>query len=182
MVEGARLESVYTLTRIEGSNPSLSAKSRKRAFRPFFDLRCARGEKPRGFDEQRRERCRTHALYAARRAKYRDVFRNPSRCPPQSESVLIGEVPEWPNGLDSKSSEPLWVPRVRIPPSPPFNTQGLVFFTNPCVLKWCGVRTRAEGLTSSAGSAAERMFSMRPEGQNTWTYFVIPPSQHQIDR
>ena len=25
MVEGARLESVYTLTRIEGSNPSLSA-------------------------------------------------------------------------------------------------------------------------------------------------------------
>ena len=26
MVEGARLESVYTLTRIEGSNPSLSAK------------------------------------------------------------------------------------------------------------------------------------------------------------
>ena len=27
MAEGARLESVYTLTRIEGSNPSLSAKS-----------------------------------------------------------------------------------------------------------------------------------------------------------
>ena len=26
MAEGARLESVYTLTRIEGSNPSLSAK------------------------------------------------------------------------------------------------------------------------------------------------------------
>ena len=25
MVEGARLESVYTVTRIEGSNPSLSA-------------------------------------------------------------------------------------------------------------------------------------------------------------
>ena len=29
MVEGARLESVYTLIRIEGSNPSLSARPKK---------------------------------------------------------------------------------------------------------------------------------------------------------
>ena len=38
MVEGARLESVYTLTRIEGSNPSLSANN-KRGYPygwPFF--------------------------------------------------------------------------------------------------------------------------------------------------
>ena len=33
----------------------------------------------------------------------------------------IGEVTEWPNVLDSKSSELLRVPRVQIPPSPPEN-------------------------------------------------------------
>ena len=32
MAEGARLESVYTLTRIEGSNPSLSAIKQKNRF------------------------------------------------------------------------------------------------------------------------------------------------------
>jgi hypothetical protein len=31
----------------------------------------------------------------------------------------FGEVPEWPNGLDSKSSEGISPPWVRIPPSPP---------------------------------------------------------------
>ena len=36
MVEGARLESVYTLTRIEGSNPSLSAIHKQAPFRGFF--------------------------------------------------------------------------------------------------------------------------------------------------
>ena len=33
--------------------------------------------------------------------------------------IFIGEVTEWPNVLDSKSSELLRVPRVQIPPSPP---------------------------------------------------------------
>ncbi len=36
MAEGARLESVYTFTRIEGSNPSLTARIQKRPNR--FDL------------------------------------------------------------------------------------------------------------------------------------------------
>ena len=36
----------------------------------------------------------------------------------------IGEVTEWPNVLDSKSSELLRVPRVQIPPSPPENKPG----------------------------------------------------------
>ena len=31
-----------------------------------------------------------------------------------------GEVPEWPNGADSKSVEGASLPGVRIPPSPPF--------------------------------------------------------------
>ena len=39
-------------------------------------------------------------------------------------SKFHGEVPERPNGLDSKSSELVRVPRVRIPPSPPKNTGG----------------------------------------------------------
>ena len=33
--------------------------------------------------------------------------------------MIIGEVPEWSNGADSKSVVPFEVPRVRIPPSPP---------------------------------------------------------------
>ncbi len=45
MVEGARLESVYTLTRIEGSNPSLSAiiviKTRRYEFSKTLDTICA---------------------------------------------------------------------------------------------------------------------------------------------
>ena len=36
MVEGARLESVYTLTRIEGSNPSLSAIIKKAPLGAFL--------------------------------------------------------------------------------------------------------------------------------------------------
>ncbi len=36
MAEGARLESVYTLIRIEGSNPSLSANAKKGANGSFF--------------------------------------------------------------------------------------------------------------------------------------------------
>ncbi len=43
-------------------------------------------------------RCRSHALASKLRG---------------------GEVPEWPNGLDSKSSVRVIVPWVRIPPSPP---------------------------------------------------------------
>lgn len=31
----------------------------------------------------------------------------------------VGEMPEWPNGTDSKSVVPSPVPRVRIPISPP---------------------------------------------------------------
>ena len=43
MVEGARLESVYTGNRIEGSNPSLSAF----ALRSFSDVGCSHlGEVP----------------------------------------------------------------------------------------------------------------------------------------
>ncbi len=37
----------------------------------------------------------------------------------------VGEMPEWPNGTDSKSVVPSPVPRVRIPISPPF-------VGNPC--------------------------------------------------
>ena len=32
----------------------------------------------------------------------------------------VGEMPEWPNGTDSKSVVPSPVPRVRIPISPPY--------------------------------------------------------------
>ena len=35
------------------------------------------------------------------------------------ENDRYGEVPEWSNGLDSKSSVRFTVPWVRIPPSPP---------------------------------------------------------------
>ena len=57
---------------------------------------------------------------------YRDNFSdgclvyNP---PPRDSMNYPGEVPEWLNGLDSKSSDPLTGPRVRIPPSPPVFTQ-----------------------------------------------------------
>lgn len=37
----------------------------------------------------------------------------------------VGEMPEWPNGTDSKSVVPSPVPRVRIPISPPL-------FKKPC--------------------------------------------------
>ena len=45
------------------------------------------------------------------------------------QNLNIGQVPlercrSWPNGLDSKSSEHSRVPRVRIPPSPPYKTKG----------------------------------------------------------
>jgi hypothetical protein len=33
----------------------------------------------------------------------------------------VGEMPEWPNGTDSKSVVPSPVPRVRIPISPPLH-------------------------------------------------------------
>ena len=36
MVEGARLESVYTGNRIEGSNPSLSARLFRKVVKPFI--------------------------------------------------------------------------------------------------------------------------------------------------
>ena len=36
MADGARLESVYTVKRIEGSNPSLSAKNKKAPFGAFL--------------------------------------------------------------------------------------------------------------------------------------------------
>lgn len=35
----------------------------------------------------------------------------------------VGEMPEWPNGTDSKSVVPSPVPRVRIPISPPLLKQ-----------------------------------------------------------
>ncbi len=44
----------------------------------------------------------------------------PSRPDPIFFLNLQGEVPEWPNGTDSKSVVPETVPGVRIPPSPPF--------------------------------------------------------------
>ena len=37
----------------------------------------------------------------------------------------VGEMPEWPNGTDSKSVVLATVPRVRIPISPPY-------IENPC--------------------------------------------------
>ena len=33
----------------------------------------------------------------------------------------VGEMPEWPNGTDSKSVVPSRVPRVQIPISPPYS-------------------------------------------------------------
>ena len=36
---------------------------------------------------------------------------------------VCGEVPEWSNGAVSKTVERVSVPRVRIPPSPPFYIQ-----------------------------------------------------------
>ena len=41
---------------------------------------------------------------------------------------LIGEVPEWPNGLVSKTSEVVRPPRVQISPSPPFLWPRNTFF------------------------------------------------------
>ena len=49
MVEGARLESVYGLTPIEGSNPSLSAKYKRGPFRASFIFAERKGESnPKG--------------------------------------------------------------------------------------------------------------------------------------
>ena len=45
-----------------------------------------------------------------------------SACAPVSKNlseINRGEVPEWSNGAVSKTVEPLRVPRVRIPVSPP---------------------------------------------------------------
>ncbi len=47
----------------------------------------------------------------------------------------------WPNGLDSKSSEPLRAPRVRIPPSPPNNKVPLGAFYLPVRSGWGVLRT-----------------------------------------
>lgn len=38
----------------------------------------------------------------------------------------VGEMPEWPNGTDSKSVVPSPVPRVRIPISPPLHRKSPV--------------------------------------------------------
>lgn len=40
----------------------------------------------------------------------------------------VGEMPEWPNGTDSKSVVPSPVPRVRIPISPPYFTERPRFY------------------------------------------------------
>ena len=39
--------------------------------------------------------------------------------------VLFGEVPEWLNGIVSKTIVGSGLPRVRIPPSPPKDPKGL---------------------------------------------------------
>ena len=41
-----------------------------------------------------------------------------------NQVTRVGEVPEWSNGLDSKSSVRSSVPWVRIPPSPPVIKEG----------------------------------------------------------
>ena len=45
---------------------------------------------------------------------------------PRKSAQQPGEVPEWPNGLDSKSSDPLWDPWVRLPPSPPCSIRKII--------------------------------------------------------
>ena len=62
-----------------------------------------------------------------------------------------GEMPEWPNGTDSKSVVPSRVPRVQIPISPPLpiakapelpEFRGLLLFDRPafesCLRCWYG--------------------------------------------
>ena len=56
----------------------------------------------------------------------------------------VGEMPEWPNGTDSKSVVPSPVPRVRIPISPP-----LLNKTKP--LKWLNVSGAFSFLTIVLG-------------------------------
>src|SRR6185503_12622056 len=83
---------------------------------------------------RRRARCRGRERRALRRAlSIRRVARVRGRGVAESLSSGVfvcrshalasklrgGEVPEWPNGLDSKSSVRAIVPWVRIPPSPP---------------------------------------------------------------
>ena len=48
-----------------------------------------------------------------------------SRAPadPLQSPPALGEVPEWPNGADSKSVVPSGGPGVRIPPSPPYHAR-----------------------------------------------------------
>ena len=74
-----------------------------------------------------------------------------------------GEVPEWPNGADSKSAVPSGGPGVRIPPSPPYRifisaaTRIIGKLTRPGV---GGVTIRAE---EALGASAQRppMAAMR---------------------
>ena len=46
MAEGARLESVYTFARIEGSNPSLTAKYQRTALQSSIERLESKGFKP----------------------------------------------------------------------------------------------------------------------------------------
>ena len=55
------------------------------------------------------------------------IFRLPAGCHHTPGPRPSGEVPEWPNGLDSKSREGFSLPWVRIPPSPPFMKKYVLF-------------------------------------------------------
>ena len=73
----------------------------------------------------------------------------------------FGEVPERPNGLDSKSSERASVPRVRIPPSPPDDKRlpaKAVFFI---VCRKMGTVMEMPGLVSEARKSCAKVDCLR---------------------
>ncbi len=62
------------------------------------------------------------------------------------KSAFTGEVPEWPNGPDSKSGVGVSLPWVRIPPSPPIMTRLLARF---CFLPTFRLRLDTSSLSIS---------------------------------
>ena len=69
-----------------------------------------------------------------------------------------GGVPEWSNGLDSKSSVGFTLPWVRIPPPPPVNKKGVhqdPFFIHPVWGLWTNPPGFEPDATPVAGGNAQ---------------------------
>ena len=119
------------------------------------------------------------------------VYRRRRR--PLKSGLRVGEVPEWSNGLDSKSSVQLAVPWVRIPPSPPHNRKGPIWGLFSYSVRMCGrthplplnsIRPRPNpALSPNLRTCANRYrisgFASKPTPQTTHPLVIPAPATQQ---